>query len=684
MTAVSCWQFGRFPDHQFKVPDRTRAVRWQGALDGLIPRDHLARFVWEILSSLGFREIEAKYPSTQGGPGRPPYHPRLLAALWIYGLSVGLETAADISDACVMRDDFTWLAGGLHPCDQTLLNFLTRAQRGLASVWTRVLLAMQRAGHVDISVIFEDGTKLRANASPGSFHGLDKIKSTVVMLEQKLAERLQSIGVSEAAKVKLDRQTAAGLAGLRGRLRRAKIAEQELQRRVESRATRGSGHDANGPQSSMAGESPQTAAGTRSMTKRGALFGRDDFRHGPERDALVCPANQVLRLIGEYPNERGDGRYRLFGRSNCSGCALKDRCTTANGRRVKVAVASPGRIEALPPDEVVGGPVAEPPAAVTPPPSTKAASMKKPEDQPDHARDPQGSLTEPEAVFMRATSAKQWEPSYNADLAVTKNGVIISQFLTKDVTDYHHFEPALAFVAATLGRPENWVGDGHYGTTANIVLAAREGVELFAPPAGKKQEDSATTAKTVGGEEPHKTAPARALEKFTRDAFEMQPDRRSLLCPAGQKLGLIGEYPTDNGRGTYCLYGRGDCSGCEMKEKCTNGRGRRVKITESDRPRRTHITNDDSTTSGPVCEGPELEALLRNHESRMKDRGESFVKARSTTVEPTNAHLKQHGLGRFHVHGLQRCGLVLTLGCIAHNLMKWRARLAALRLRLAS
>jgi len=39
--------------------------------------------------------------------------------------------------------------------------------------------------------------------------------------------------------------------------------------------------------------------------------------------------------------------------------------------------------------------------------------------------------------------------------------------------------------------------------------------------------------------------------------------------------------------------------------------------------------------------------------------------------------LKQHGLGRFHVHGFARCSTVLTLGCIAHNLTKWKAREAA-------
>ena len=58
-----------------------------------------------------------------------------------------------------------------------------------------------------------------------------------------------------------------------------------------------------------------------------------------------------------------------------------------------------------------------------------------------------------------------------------------------------------------------------------------------------------------------------------------------------------------------------------------------------------------------------------------------MLKFRRETIAPANAHLKQHGLGRFHVHGLGRCQAVLTLSCIAYNLIKWKARDVARSLR---
>jgi hypothetical protein len=72
---------------RFLVPQRSRIVRWRGALDGLLPDDHLARFIWQVLTSIDFGDLEATYRSIAGGPGRSPFHPRVLVALWTYAMT---------------------------------------------------------------------------------------------------------------------------------------------------------------------------------------------------------------------------------------------------------------------------------------------------------------------------------------------------------------------------------------------------------------------------------------------------------------------------------------------------------------------------------------------------------------------------------------------------------------------
>ena len=633
-------------------------VRRQGTLETLVPDGHLARFVWQGLLTLDFSGLEAGYRSVQGGPGRPPYHPRLLAALWIYGMTQELETAAAISMACTLRDDFRWLAGGLHPSDQTLLNFLAEGE-ALSSIWVQVLQAMHQAGHIDLSAVAEDGTKLRANASPRSFHTAAEIDAVIEQLKVRIADRLQrlaseAVEAPQQAKAQTERRT------LQQQLARAGQAAQELRERADRRAQHPT-------------VAPPSPPGQNPLRRTAELFGRAHFRHDAERDVMPCPAGEELRCIGTYPTESGQGSYRLYGRRDCSGCSLQTQCTRGRGRRLKIPVQAPESADSADASAVTRGE------------NAAASSAASSEHLDPLQTGPQASLTDPEAVMMLATSEKHWQPSYNADLTVTRHGVIVSQFLTKRPTDYHSFAPALAAVLSTLGRPESWIGDGHYGTQANLLLAHQKGVVLYAliPQRGNERdgEQPMTAATSLSGA-PSKSRAASSSERFTRTDFQYRAEGDVMLCPAGEELHLIGTYSTESGLGSYKLYGRRNCRGCSLKDQCTSGSGRRLKVPVvhpapvlSAEPR-----DADPTTAG----GGSLADLVRALETRMQEIGDPVMRFRRQTVEPVNAQIKQHGVGRFHVRGLARCAVVLTLACIAHNVMKWKAREAIRAMRLAA
>lgn len=655
------------------MPQRSQVVRWRGALEGLLPSDHLARFVWQVLSSLDFSEVETCYPSAQGGPGRAPYHPRLLAALWVYGMTQGLETAAAIAQACRLRDDFRWLAGGLCPSDQTLLNFLALVPDGLSAIWGQVLGAMHRTGHIDLSAVVEDGTKLRANASRRSFHTATEIQGIVADLARQLATNLHALG--EQARPPADPRKARAL---QGRIERATQAAAELQQRMDRRRP-----DPPGPSGDETVEPMDSAVSPAAPTKS-LKFERSDFPHDAERDVLVCPAGKRLGFLGLYREPPRDS-YRLYrAEEDCRACSVKARCTEAPRRRVKIPTAKLAH-------------------RASPPPCPSGAKLDRSSqvvapDQPavqsrQQSSGPQASITEPEAVLMLATSEKQWQPSYNADLAVTRHEIIVNQFLTKDTTDYANFSRALPAVLSTLGRPETWIGDGHYGTQENVLLAHRAGVVLYAPPAGTGHANA--PAPSTGSPDGMASAGAAANDAppastLGRSDFRHDPDRDLLICPAGETLPLIGVYAEPH-RAAYRIYGRRNCGTCALKPQCTTGRGRRVKLRGAPtgrRPSPKHPTVDAThdmpssalTTALPVRPG-EVAELVHALAARMRQIGDRIKRFRAATVEPVNAQLKQHGLGRFHVHGFARCSTVLTLGCIAHNLMKWKAREAARALR---
>ena len=647
----------------FLVPRRSAIVRWRGTLEGLLPEQHLARFIWQVLSSLDFSELEERYASVWAGPGRPPYHPRVLAGLWIYGMSEGLETAAGIAKACRVRDDFRWLTGGLSPSDQTLLNFLTGSEVGLASIWGQVLKSMHQAGHIDLSVIAEDGTKLRANASPRSFLTATDITAVVEKLKTQIADKLRQIANCSVEDQKGKAQVE--LRNLQLRLSRAELAAQELDQRLQRRHKRSVSSSSAATISSAGGASVPEGNSAIPMPR----FTLQDFRPDPDRNVLICPAKQELRFIGQYPTDNGRSSYRLYGRWDCGDCPLKAQCTNGRGRRIKIFLHAEVGPKPLPPPETSG-------------PTEGATTDKLPVEatESEQPGGPRASITEPEAVMMLATSEKRWEPSYNADLAATRHGVIVNQILTKDPTDFHHFRPALQAVISAVGKPESWVGDGHYGTRANVLIADREGVILYAPPCwDTRSQDDDPPAVSI---EKAPAAPASPRlpetnklqclsEKFTRHDFRLDPAREVLICPAEQELRRVGEYTTNNGLGAYRLYARSDCRDCSLKSRCTDTKGRRVKMPIHADDGVPHPKRTDESVVGPEQHvGLLLEAL----ENRMKEVGDAVLKFRRETIEPVNAHLKQHGLGRFHVRGLAKCQATLTLACIAHNLSKWKAR----------
>ncbi|MBI2933215.1 MAG: transposase [Planctomycetes bacterium] len=571
----------------FLVPRRSNVIERRGTLEDALPEGHWARFIWRMLESTDFTELELLYPSVLGEPGRPPYHPRIIAALWIYGMTQGLSTATAISRSCTLRDDFRWLAGGLSPCDQTLLNFLTVARDALISIRDQVLKEMHRAGHVDLSAVSEDGTKLRANASGRSFHTGDDIAIVIEDLKKGIAKKLEDQVPPEAK-----RQQQIQVRAFNDRLQRAEQAITELGAR-------------------SAASSEEAWDGTVPQQCEPCKFGRDHFRHDAQKDVMMCPAGQELALLGVYRSSADSKRfYRVYRRKDCTGCVLKAQCGEGKGRRLKVPVE----------------PAADP--------SAEACSEGSTDKPPAPA--PRASLTDPECRLMLATSDKRIEPSCNADITVTRHGVIVSQFLTQQAVDYEHFKRACPTVLALLGRPDAWIGDGHYTTQANLILASRLGVTLYGPV---------------------QSGDAAEQDKYSIRDFRHDADRDILICPAGKELQNVG---TRNVPGRpYDLYGRSDCTECPLKSRCTITRARTVR-----RPHNLH--------------------LILALEARMKDVADNVTRLRSSTVEPVNGQLKQHGLARFHVRGLSRCTVVLTLACIAHNLMKWKAREQARVLRAAS
>ena len=133
------------------------------ALADWLPEEHLARFIDEVVETvLDLGPIYASYAEARGGP---PYAPRLLLKVLLYGYATGVRSSRRLEQHCVEDVAFRYLAANQQPDFRSIARFRQRHLAALEELFVQTVRVCATAGLVKLGRIAIDGTKLRANAS---------------------------------------------------------------------------------------------------------------------------------------------------------------------------------------------------------------------------------------------------------------------------------------------------------------------------------------------------------------------------------------------------------------------------------------------------------------------------------------------------------------------------------------
>ncbi|MFF4386192.1 IS1182 family transposase [Streptomyces sp. NPDC001552] len=150
-------------DKRFRAFDPNQALLLPPSLDDWLPQDHLARFVADLVDEvLDLTAIRADYTEKRG---YPPYDPRLMVRLLIYGYTTGVRSSRAIERRCADDIAFRYLAADQAPDFRSISRFRRRHLDALAGLFTQSLHLATRLGMVRMGRVALDGTKLEANAS---------------------------------------------------------------------------------------------------------------------------------------------------------------------------------------------------------------------------------------------------------------------------------------------------------------------------------------------------------------------------------------------------------------------------------------------------------------------------------------------------------------------------------------
>ena len=133
------------------------------SLDDWLPAQHLARFIAELVDEhLDLSGIRAGYTE---GRGDPPYDPRLMVRILLYGYTIGVRSSRAIEAKCTDGVAFRWLAAAAGPDYRAIAQFRKRHLSALGDLFVQALALCQAAAMVRLGRVALDGTKVRANAS---------------------------------------------------------------------------------------------------------------------------------------------------------------------------------------------------------------------------------------------------------------------------------------------------------------------------------------------------------------------------------------------------------------------------------------------------------------------------------------------------------------------------------------
>lgn len=378
--------------------DRGQAALLPAAIEDYVAAEAPVRVIdafvdWLDVTELGFGR------SVPAATGRPPYDPRDLLKLYLYGYLNEVRSSRRLERECSRNVEVMWLLRRLAPDFKTIADFRRDNGAAIVGACRAFVLFCRDQGLFAARLVALDGSKFRAAASAKRVMGRREIAEEAARLDRRIAEYLAALDESDAREP--DEEPSATAAALQAlKARRTELDHLAARLDSEERNTLVDGEPDARPMGIGKGSKPpsynmQTAVdadtgfivhhevtGDPNDTRQlypmakatkdvletnkltivadagyssgaaaaacendgitpcvpanratnnqgdGTLFDRSAFVYQPDSDTYSCPAG---RMLVRKQIMRRDNCV-LYAAQDCSGCALKSRCTTAARR----------------------------------------------------------------------------------------------------------------------------------------------------------------------------------------------------------------------------------------------------------------------------------------------------------------------------------------------------------------
>ena len=287
------------PDQDLLLPPSLR--EW-------LAEEHLVYFVSDVVDELDLSAIHAVYGEEKRG--QPPYDPRLMTKLLVYGYCTGVFSSRRIQKRLQEDIPFKVLAAGNEPDFRTISDFRKLHIGALQGLFEQVLAMALEVGAVKVGRVSLDGTKVKANASKHKAMSYGRMGEKEKQLKEEVQGLLEQ---AAAADEEEDRQHGSKrgdelpeeLRRRESRLAKIKLAKKVLAQRAREKAA-------------AEGKSAEEAKRTKPDDKDQYNFtdpesrimkGADGFVQGYNAQAAVEPT--MLLIVGQTVTEAANDKKQL-------------------------------------------------------------------------------------------------------------------------------------------------------------------------------------------------------------------------------------------------------------------------------------------------------------------------------------------------------------------------------------
>jgi len=273
-----------------------------------LPEEHLVYFVSDVVDQLDLSAIHAVYGDERRG--QPPYDPRLMTKLLVYGYCTGVFSSRRIQKRLQEDIPFKVLAAGNEPDFRTISDFRKIHIAVLQSLFEQVLEMALESGAIKLGRVSLDGTKVKANASKHKAMSYGRMKEK----QQQLKEEVQQLlAQAEAADEEEDRrhgdkqgdELPEELRRRESRLAKIKMARKVVEQRARDKAA------AEGKSAEQAKQAKPTDQDQYNFTdpESRIMKGADGFVQGYNAQAAVEPGWGLI--VGQTVTEAANDKEQL-------------------------------------------------------------------------------------------------------------------------------------------------------------------------------------------------------------------------------------------------------------------------------------------------------------------------------------------------------------------------------------